>query len=311
MRKIIHLVYFEYNNVFYVQYSLEMRVPEGGIEMVKLKEHDTNQFWFEKKNGADFPFYNDQPIKLSWKKWLIWVVLTIGSFFVFSGLILEPIIELLHLKENPSAAAEHPLRVMLLTFGILAIVFLIVFVTYALISGHRWHALFKKMTFKEFSFSALLGISGMILVVFYTKFILNDIFHIKTVADSAVQTNQDGKTGIQLWNFIEIVIQLIAEEMWAIVPFLFILMVCYKSFSMSRKTSIVIAWFISSLIFGLYHIPAYDGNIPQAILVIGVSRLFLTFTYIRYKNIWASYTTHIFWDLIPILAALIQGMLGK
>lgn len=279
--------------------------------MVERKEVANDRFWFEKNNGEDFPFYAGQPIAMSWGKWLAWVIITIGSFFVFSGMILKPIIDLLHLKENPNVAAEHPFRVMLITFGILAIVFLIIFLTYWIISGHRWNALFKKMTFKEFGFSALLGIIGMIIVVLYTRFILNDIFHIKTVADSAVQTNHAGAVGIHLSNFIEIIIQLIAEEMWAIVPFLFVLMVCYKSFSMSRKSSIVIAWLISSLIFGLYHIPSYDGNIAQAILVIGVSRLFLTFTYLRYKNIWASYTTHVFWDLIPILVALIQGFAGK
>lgn len=279
--------------------------------MLDRKELSNNQFWFEKKNEEDFPFYNDRPVSLTFGQWIAWLVSTIGSFFLFSGLILKPIMTMFHLKENSKIEAEHPLATTVMSFGLLAIVLLLIFVTYWVISGHRLKALFKRMTFKEFAFSGVLGILGMIIVVFYTQFILNNLFHIKTGADSALQTTHAGVVGIRLSDFIEIIIQLIAEEMWAIVPFLFILMICYKSFTMRRKTSIVIAWILSSIIFGLYHIPSYNGNIAQAVLVIGVCRLFLTFTYIRYKNVWASYTAHLFWDFLPILVALIQGMTGK
>lgn len=278
--------------------------------MTKQNQFLKNRFWFE-KNEQDFPFYNDQPIALSYRKWLIWVVITIGTFFFFSGLLLEPITKIVHLKEKLKIVTDNPLNAVGITYGFLVVTLLVVFVTYRMIAGQHWDALFKRMRLKEFGLSALLGIVGMFISAIYTKVVLTDLFHIKTVADVTTKVNHAASTGVLILNASETIIQLIVEEMWAIVPFLFVLMLCHKSFSMNRKTSILIAWIISSIVFGLYHIPSYDGNVAQAILGIGLSRLILTFSYVRYKNIWASYTTHLFWDMIPILSVLVQGMTGK
>ncbi|MGX7148153.1 CPBP family intramembrane glutamic endopeptidase [Enterococcus ureasiticus] len=277
---------------------------------MKRNELLKDRFWFE-KDKQDFPFYNDQPIALSWRLWIIWVTITIGTFFFFSGLLLQPVIKILNLKEKLKMVTENPLNSIGITYGFLVVTLLIAFGTYWMIAGNRWDALFKKITWKEFGLSALLGIVGMFITALYTKIVLTDLFHIKTVADVTTKVNHTASKSVPILKASETVIQLIVEEMWAIVPFLFILMICHKSLLMNRKNSILIAWIISSIIFGLYHIPSYDGNIAQAILDIGLSRLILTFSYIRYKNIWASYTTHLFWDIIPILSVLIQGMTGK
>ena len=270
-----------------------------------------NRFKFEKGNSIDFPFYNDAPIKLSWTKWILWVGLTFLSYFVFSGFVFSPIIaNNLWLKQLLSSN-NQTVYTFIITCFLLVITFFIVFFTYKTISGSRWNALFKKLEKKEIVYSVSVGIVGMIMTVLYTKFILNDIFHVKTVADLATQRESSTNIGIDISTFITTFIQLILEEMWVIVPFLFVLVICHKTLKITRKTSILLAWTISSIIFGLYHIPSYDGNVAQSLLVIGVSRLFLTFPYLRYKNIWASYIAHCAWDFSPLVITLLIELLKK
>lgn len=147
-------------------------------------------------------------------------------------------------------------------------------------------------------------------MLFYSEFILVQLFHYTLNNDNAF--NQDGKGGMSILQAIITLIQLIAEEFWSIVPFLFILTICYKAINLSRKTSIIIAWIASSIIFGAYHIPSYDGDLVQAFMVIGVDRILLTFVYLRYKSIWASYLTHVAWNIIPITLAVVNaGLIHK
>lgn len=278
---------------------------------MKKKTTDHTHLWLEKKDNQDFPFYNDLPIFLTWPKWTAWLLLTLLSFFIFSGLIFEPLIKLLHLKQHLNIATTHPIATKLIELTILILTLAIIFITYSRVTQNRWSALFKSPTKKEILFSAMTGLGGIILFFFYEEFILKNLLHLNMLTDTALETKHPGQTGIGLLKFIEIIIQLIAEEMLAIVPFLFILAICYKLFSLQRKTSIIIAWILSSLIFGLYHLPSYNWHIAQVILAIAVSRIILTIPYLRYKNIWASYICHLCWDLIPLLAALFSGLSNR
>jgi uncharacterized protein len=74
----------------------------------------------------------------------------------------------------------------------------------------------------------------------------------------------------------------------------------------SRKGAIVGAWLISSLLFGLIHLPTYDWNLVQCIVVIGTARLVLTLAWILTKNIWVSTGAHIINDF----ALLTLGVVG-
>lgn len=273
--------------------------------MVDQKSENSNKFKFEKDGGMDFPFYNDQPIQLSWTKWLLWVGLTLLSYFIFSGFILSWIISDSPWIKQLLTSTNQAIYTFFITCFLLLITFLIVFFTYKIISGSRWNALFQKLEKKEIIYSILLGIVGMVLTVLYTKFILNDIFHVRTVADLATQRESGTNIVIDIFTVITTFAQLILEEMWVVVPFLFVLMICHKKLKINRKISILLAWTISSIIFGLYHIPSYSGNVAQALLVIGVSRLFLTFPYLRYKNIWASFIAHCSWDFSPLIITLL------
>jgi len=110
-------------------------------------------------------------------------------------------------------------------------------------------------------------------------------------------------------------IQLFGEELLTIVPFLAIMWLCASVFNMSRKTSILLAWVVSAIIFGLLHLPTYQWNIMQCLLTISIARLVLSLAYMKTKNIWVSAGAHIFndWFLftMPLMAAALMAAAGK
>jgi membrane protease YdiL (CAAX protease family) len=58
----------------------------------------------------------------------------------------------------------------------------------------------------------------------------------------------------------------------------------------------LVAWLLSAVVFGLLHLPTYDWNLVQCLVVIGSARLVLTWAYVWTKNIWVSTGAHIIND---------------
>lgn len=242
------------------------------------------------KNGS-FPFYNGKPYKLSLGQWIFWLVATIGGFFVFTGIGFPE-------SFNKFVETLSKLEKNMVGIAIMVSVFVLVFGSYYIISKKNLGLLFPPITKKQLGSSMVIGWAGLIVIGLFTNFVVEDVFHVITHKDSAFTT-------IGLGTFIETTIQLFLEEMWAIVPFLAILAIGTK-FKVDRKISIILAWVLSSIIFALYHIESYDGDIVQVLLVITPARLILTYSYLRYKSIWASYTTHLTYDL-TILGISVLG----
>jgi len=91
-----------------------------------------------------------------------------------------------------------------------------------------------------------------------------------------------------------------------------LLHVLSKRFGVGRPGAIVGAWLVSSLLFGLIHLPTYDWNLIQCIVVIGSARMVLTLPWILTKNIWVSTGAHIANDwLLFTLSLLGAGLVGK
>jgi membrane protease YdiL (CAAX protease family) len=83
-------------------------------------------------------------------------------------------------------------------------------------------------------------------------------------------------------------------------------------FGVGRKGAIVGAWLVSSLLFGLIHLPTYDWNWIQCIVVIGSARLVLTLPWILTKNIWVCTGAHIINDWLLFGGGLLgAGLVGK
>lgn len=263
------------------------------------------KFWLESTNEeryGDFPFYNGKPFPLSWGKWITWFVVTVVAFLFFTGDIF--LMFGIKLKKHPLA---RPLELNLLKVGLLAIFLVVLFVVFWWVSKGEWRTLFRKLHKNEVWFAVIGGPVALGIVGIYMKVVLEGLLGMKLAADSALTMS----SGDAVMSFVSIVFQLIGEELGAIVPFLFVLMVCNKGLKWNRNASIWIAWIVSSIIFGIYHLSAYNDSWMQAILAIGVARLFLTIPYIRYKNIWASYLFHLAYDFLPLLVAVIRALTIK
>jgi hypothetical protein len=164
-------------------------------------------------------------------------------------------------------------------------------------SPSGWTAIFARVGWREvklmFAF-ALLNI-----VISMTVGTIVKIFGTTTANAGIAGAAQLG--GSQFANFFaKVAVQLLGEELMTILPFLAILTLARNLAGMARNTAVVVAWLTSAPAFGLVHLPTYNWNLIQCLVVIGTARQVLTWAYIWSKNIWVSTGAHIINDWILI-----------
>ncbi|MGC6769580.1 CPBP family glutamic-type intramembrane protease [Enterococcus sp. LJL128] len=243
-------------------------------------------FWFEKKDD-DFPFYRNLPYSVAGWQWLVMLL------FPFLGFLSLTVVYIpsLSIYENELFSG-----IVLVLSGFLGL-FLAV--------GKDWKKLFRRIYPKE-----ILLVIGYVLGAILFASLLGGIIELLsgTLADNPAATNSEGKAALMeylLLRFQEI-FQLFGEEFLAIIPFLAVLHLMVARWQLRRKTAVIIAWIVSSVVFGLLHLPTYDWNIIQCVFLIGGSRMVLTLPYIQTKNIWISYFVHYLYDMLIFTAAFLS-----
>jgi hypothetical protein len=101
--------------------------------------------------------------------------------------------------------------------------------------------------------------------------------------------------------FIKTAVQLVGEEVLTILPFLALLQWLVARGGMRRAAAVFWAWLASAVLFGSVHLPTYDWNVAQCLIIIGTARLVLTLAYVKTKNLWVSSGAHILNDWVLIL----------
>jgi membrane protease YdiL (CAAX protease family) len=238
--------------------------------------------------GSDFPFYNGAPVSLSGWQWLI-VMVAVG--LGYTALVL------------PIAWPGG-------TFGVIipTVLFpLIPMMALAYIAPCHWRVIFGKVGFREVK----LMIGFALLNVVVTMIVGTIVRSLVTVASNAAATQLiEVSTADRVAFFIKTLPQLFGEEVITLLPFLALMYLFSHRFSMSRRTAIIGAWVISSIIFGLLHLPAYDWNLVQCLVIIGTARMVLTLPWILTKNIWVSTGAHIVNDWLLFSVTLIGASLA-
>lgn len=108
---------------------------------------------------------------------------------------------------------------------------------------------------------------------------------------------------IDAGRIVLLLVQLFGEELFKTNMLLGILLLLFRR-SGNRKSAVVIATFVTLLVFGLVHYAAY-GSLLQILLVQGLGSIICVFAYLKTKNILTSYAAHLLLDLVPLgLAAL-------
>ena len=245
--------------------------------------------WLEDP-GRDFPFYNGAPVGLSAWQWLFVMAAVAAGFAVLVAPIPWP---------------AGPLGAM-----IPAVLFpLIPMVALAQVAPGHWKSIFGKVGGRELRL--MLGFALLNIVVSMSVgAIVRALADVTPNAATAQLSGMDTVGRIAF--FAKTIPQLFGEEVVTLLPFLALLYGLTNRFGVGRKGAIVGAWLISSLLFGLIHLPTYDWNLIQCIVVIGSARMVLTLPWILTKNVWVSTGAHIVNDwLLFSMSLLGAGLVGK
>ena len=98
---------------------------------------------------------------------------------------------------------------------------------------------------------------------------------------------------------------LMGEELIKLIPFLFFLRLFFK-FSNNRKLSIVAAMILVMVFFAMLHLMDLK-SLPSVLLIQGLGSIFEFYGYIKTKNVFVSYITHLLTDVF-IFTLVIVGM---
>jgi membrane protease YdiL (CAAX protease family) len=240
--------------------------------------------------ATDFPFYNGVPVSISGRQWLFVMAMVVAGFLVLASPIDWPDGALW--KFVPALLLPG---VPLIALGYVA-------------PGH-WRAIFGKVGGREvklmFGFALLnIGVSMSVGAIVLA------LFGASPNPSTAELAGLD--TAGRIAYFAKTIPQLLGEEVVTILPFLALLQLFSKGLGLGRKAAIIGAWLITSILFGLIHLPTYDWNWIQCVVVIGSARMMLTLPWILTKNIWVSTGAHVTNDwLLFLMGILGAGLVGK
>lgn len=233
--------------------------------------------------GRDFPYYRD-PCAISMSGWLM-ILASVATGFIA---LVTPL----------------PLADGLLSGWLSAVLFVgLPLLALRVASPCGWTAIFARVGLREVKLMfvfALLNIIVSLAVGSAVKFL-------GTATPNAAVADAAHLEGVRLLNFFSTVaLQLLGEELITILPFLAVLAFCRAQVGLGRNAAVIVAWLASAVAFGLVHLPTYDWNVVQCLVVIGSARLILTWAYVWSKNVWVSTGAHIIndWTLVASTAFL-------
>lgn len=248
------------------------------------------RLWRLEDPVGDFPYYNGAPVPLTGGQWLYVLAAVAAGFLV----LVLPI-------PWPGGALGAIIPAVL--FPVIPLAAL------AQVAPGHWKVIFGKVGSREWRL--MFGFALLNIIVSMSVGVI-----VRTLADvtpnaAAAQLGGMDSAG-RIAFFAKTIPQLLGEEVVTLLPFLAALTWLSNRCGVGRKGAIVGAWLLSSLLFGLIHLPTYDWNVVQCIVVIGTARMVLTLAWILTKNIWVSTGAHIINDwLLFGLSLLGAGLIGK
>lgn len=245
-------------------YSIKIQIIYGDylFDFLKIDE----DFW-------EFPFYSGNP-KISKTAWAI---LAIAVLFELSTII--GLLAFLPLQEIP-----------LEILSILPCIILLLALAYA--CKGKLGMFFKMPTLDDVKLIILFYILNMAYSL--AMIFVLEALGVPTAPNSALP--QQSIYGV-ISNDLIMLVALMEEELFKVI-LLILLMAAIYFFTKNKKTSVVLAVILNLIIFGLCHLSAYNGNVVQCIVVIGLGSFFTLFVYLKTKNIVNSYIVHVLYDFL-------------
>lgn len=238
---------------------------------------------------GDFPFYNGVPVPISGGQWL----------FVMVAVVLGFVMLILPIPWPGGVWGPMIPAVLFPAIPLLAL---------ARVAPGHWKAIFGKVGGREIRL--MFGFALLNLVVsFSVGAILNALTQV--TSNAAIQALGGMDTAAQVAFYAKTLPQLFGEEVVTLLPFLALMYLLTQRFGVGRRAAILGAWVISAAVFGLIHLPTYDWNLVQCLVVIGTARLVLTLPWILTKNIWVSTGAHIVNDWTLFTFSLLGATLAS
>jgi hypothetical protein len=236
----------------------------------------------------DYPFYKGWPVEISALKWLV----------PLAGVALAVAILLGHLSIFSQGYLQLAPGLLLTLLPLIGM---------ALVAGRHWTALFRRVRLKDIGWMFVFALLNYVIAIplGYTVMEFIDTETNAAVAGLTASGNAD-----RVLFFVNSIPQLIGEELITIVPFLALLYYLTRKLGLSTRAAVIIAWLATAVWFAAIHLPTYNWNILQCLILIGGARLVLTLAYIKTKNLWVSAGAHIINDWATFTFALIGASVG-
>lgn len=240
--------------------------------------------------ASDFPFYNGVPVSISGRQWLFVMAMVVAGFLLLDSPI-----------DWPTGAFWKFLPAILMPG--------LPLIALAYVAPGHWKAIFGKVGGREVKL--MFGFALLNIVVSMTVGAI--VFALFGATPNGATAGLGGlDTAGQITFFAKTIPQLLGEEVITLLPFLALLQLFSMGLGLGRKGAIIGAWLITAILFGLIHLPTYDWNLIQCIVVIGSARMMLTLPWILTKNIWVSTGAHITNDWLLFLVGILgAGLVGK
>lgn len=234
--------------------------------------------------GTDFPFYNGVPVPLARASWLFVMAAVAAAILVLMAPLAWP---------GGWVGAFAP-AVLLAAIPLAAL---------AIVAPGHWSVLFGRVRGREVRL--MIGFALLNVVVSMS---IGALVHTLAVVEANKSASILAELDLagRLAFFARTAPQLLGEEVITVLPFLALLTWLHRTVGVGRSGAVVGAWLITAVLFGLIHLPTYNWNLLQCIVVIGSARLVLTLPWIMTKNLWVSTGAHIINDWL-LFAMMIAG----
>ena len=219
----------------------------------------------------DFPFYNEIP-KMSKIGWLVLLVSVPVALFSF---------RYVYFYTNEFAGSIVFLLIMLIP--------LLYF------SDWDYSLFFRRPTNDEL----------ILAVVMFLAFFIYSSIMTNLLDASGLASITSGDADIV--PIISLVFSMMAEELMKFIPLMFLLRVLFK-YTSNRRLSITVSSAVTLVFFALIHLEP-GVSLLSVLLIQGLGSLFHLYVYLKTKNLFASYLSHLMTDAFVLIMAML-GIFG-
>jgi len=228
--------------------------------------------FLEFDESRDFPFYRHNP-RISSGGWLLLILSVPVALLVYALVGFESEI-------------------------IASVLFcLIMLIPLLYFSKWDYSLMFRKPTKNEIIL-AILMFAGYMIYALCLGSVLD------MVGLGGVEASSAEEVGVTIQSTVGLLFSMMAEELLKFIPLMFLMRLVYK-FTDNLKISVAVSTAIVLLGFGLLHYAPPTNTIVSVLLLQGLGSLFEMYGYLKTKNLFVPYISHLLTDAVMFIIILV------